>query len=489
MASRLSERELLQLETRFWQAMQDKDADAAVSLATDPCIVTGPQGVGRIDRETLGAMLKSPSYSIRHFELKDVQVDWQGDDLVTVAYTVHEELEVEGEQVTIDAADSSTWVRRDGHFLCAVHTETLIGDPFGRDKRPSDAAQAETIPAGGKARAHFVLTRLFEAPPAVLFEAWSKPEHLGHWWPPPTFTLPTCEMDFRRGGTFRQCMRSPEGRDYWSHGTYDEVAAPRRLVFTTLLDDEPGHQVHTEVTFAEQDGRTRLTVRESFDDTPMTRYALAGLSACFDLLEAYLVAKGDELREATGGPGPERLRDQRQTSVSSQAAASRPELELILDPAKPTIVTRRVVEAPRSLVFEAFTRPEYLSRWMGPRTAPMILCQMDLRVGGNYRFVHRALDGQRFGFHGTYREILPPERLVRSFVFEWMPEHEALETLLLEERGGKTTITTITVHKTLEGRDAHFAGGRMAEGMEEGYARLDELLASMSAGASPDAGM
>lgn len=164
------------------------------------------------------------------------------------------------------------------------------------------------------------------------------------------------------------------------------------------------------------------------------------------------------------------------------------ELEIIAAPDQPTIVTRRVVNAPRSLVFEAFTKPEHLKRWLGPRALTMVLCESDLRVGGSYRFVHRTPDGQEFGFHGTYREIVVPERVVRTFVFEPMPDHESVETLTLDEHQGKTTITTLTVHKTMEARDGHLSGGRMAEGMTEGYARLDELLATLGGSGAAVAG-
>lgn len=155
------------------------------------------------------------------------------------------------------------------------------------------------------------------------------------------------------------------------------------------------------------------------------------------------------------------------------------ELEIIAEPGKPSFTTRRVVDAPRALVFEAFTKPEHLKRWMGPRTLTMVSCESDLRVGGRYRFVHRALDGQEFAFGGEYREIVRPERIVRTFVFEPMPDHEALETLTLDESDGKTTITTTTLHNTVEGRDGHLASGRMEAGMTEGYARLDELLTAL----------
>lgn len=154
-------------------------------------------------------------------------------------------------------------------------------------------------------------------------------------------------------------------------------------------------------------------------------------------------------------------------------------LEVIADPDKPTIVTRRTVRAPRRLVYDAFTRPELLQRWIGPAELTFAVCEVDLRVGGAWRMVHRAPDGQEFGFHGVFREVDPPARLVRTYVFDLMPEHEALETLELIEEGGATTIVTTTEHRTMAGRDGHLADGRMEAGMTEGYARLDALLASL----------
>jgi len=154
-------------------------------------------------------------------------------------------------------------------------------------------------------------------------------------------------------------------------------------------------------------------------------------------------------------------------------------LEIIAEPGKTSFTTRRVVAAPCALVFDAFTKGEHLVRWMGPRTLTMEVEVNDLRVGGRYRFIHRTPDGQAFAFSGVYREIVPPRRIVRTFVFEPMPDAEALETLELEESGGTTTIMTTTVHKTVEGRDGHLAGGRMEAGMVDGFARLDGLLATL----------
>ena len=136
MAGRTIEQELIGLEKQYWQAIKDKDADTAMRLSDDPCIVTGAQGVGRLDRSTLAGMMKTASYTLNDFTISDdAQVRLLGDDVAVLAYNVHEELTVEGKPVTLDAADASTWVRRNGRWVCALHTESLKGDPFGRDRR------------------------------------------------------------------------------------------------------------------------------------------------------------------------------------------------------------------------------------------------------------------------------------------------------------------------------------------------------------------
>ena len=129
------EAELLGLEKRYWQAIKDKDIDAAMRLTDFPCIVTGSSGVGSIDQKTFGTMMKSASYTLNRFEIKSEQVRLLRDDVAVVAYQVREELTVDGKPVTVDAADSSTWVRRDDRWVCAAHTESIAGDPYGRDRR------------------------------------------------------------------------------------------------------------------------------------------------------------------------------------------------------------------------------------------------------------------------------------------------------------------------------------------------------------------
>ena len=142
MAKQTVENELLGLERQYWQAIKDKDVDAALRLTDEPCIVTGAQGVGVIDRQAMSAMMQAARYTLDAFELKTgAQVRLLGDDVAVVAYKVREDLTVDGKPVVLEAAESSTWVRRHGRWLCALHSEALAGDPFGRDRaRGTDRA-------------------------------------------------------------------------------------------------------------------------------------------------------------------------------------------------------------------------------------------------------------------------------------------------------------------------------------------------------------
>jgi ketosteroid isomerase-like protein len=130
------EAKLIDYEKQYWQAIKDRDVPAAMRLTDDPCIVTGAQGVARITRTAFAGMLQAGGWTLHEFTLSDVQLRLLGDDVAIIAYKVKELLTVDGKSLTVEAADSSTWVRREGQWVCSLHTEALLGDPFGRDKRP-----------------------------------------------------------------------------------------------------------------------------------------------------------------------------------------------------------------------------------------------------------------------------------------------------------------------------------------------------------------
>ncbi len=128
--------ELLGLERRYWDALKNRDAATAAELSDDPCVIAGAQGVGSFTPKQLGAMMNDGRYELRNYRImeKDAEVQLIGTDVAVLAYRVHEDLIVDGKPVQLDAADSSTWIRRDGKWRCALHNETILGDPFGRDR-------------------------------------------------------------------------------------------------------------------------------------------------------------------------------------------------------------------------------------------------------------------------------------------------------------------------------------------------------------------
>jgi uncharacterized protein YndB with AHSA1/START domain len=152
----------------------------------------------------------------------------------------------------------------------------------------------------------------------------------------------------------------------------------------------------------------------------------------------------------------------------------------IATPTEHEIVLTRVFDAPRRLVFDAFTRPELLKRWMfGPEGWVLAVCEIDLRVGGQYRYVwRRDRDGSQMGAGGVYRELVAPERIVATERFDeaWYPG-ESVGTIALAETGGQTTLTHTLRYESREARDIALRSG-MEDGMAAGYDRVEGILAA-----------
>jgi uncharacterized protein YndB with AHSA1/START domain len=150
-------------------------------------------------------------------------------------------------------------------------------------------------------------------------------------------------------------------------------------------------------------------------------------------------------------------------------------------PSDREIKSERVFDAPRDRVFAAYTDPKLIPEWWGPRNTSTVVDQMDVRAGGSWRFVVRNDDGSETAFRGTYREISAPERIVQTFEWEGMPGYVSVETATFEDLGDRTKVTSLALFHTSEERDGMLESG-MESGMNETYARLDELLARLAGG-------
>ena len=144
----------------------------------------------------------------------------------------------------------------------------------------------------------------------------------------------------------------------------------------------------------------------------------------------------------------------------------------------PFIDIEREFDAPRDLVFRAYTDPAMLVQWLGPRKYKMTIESWEPRDGGKWRFIHSDDDGNAYGFHGVFHGEQTPDGMLQTFEFEGAPGHVSLEKLVLEERDGKTTVRNHAVYQSIEARDAMINSG-MESGMNDGFDRLDELLARL----------
>lgn len=153
------------------------------------------------------------------------------------------------------------------------------------------------------------------------------------------------------------------------------------------------------------------------------------------------------------------------------------ETEIVADPDVPLVRITRIVDAPPTKVFRAHSDPDLLVQWLGPRGLEMRVDHFDCRTGGAYRYLHVDPEGNEYGFHGCFHEVRPSEVIVQTFTFEGVPDGVALERMTLEDLGdGRTRIVSTSLVDSFEARDAFLASG-METGVNEGYERLDELLA------------
>ena len=147
-------------------------------------------------------------------------------------------------------------------------------------------------------------------------------------------------------------------------------------------------------------------------------------------------------------------------------------------PTDEQILITREFDAPRELVYKAYTTPELVRRWWHAKRGEVTVCEIDLRVGGEWRYVMVAHGDMEVAFHGEYREIVPNERLVSTEVFEGFPDAESLNTLTLSESDGRTKLEILVQHEKKEHRDAHIDSG-MEAGLQDALDLLEEVAGSL----------
>ncbi|MGE3172067.1 MAG: SRPBCC domain-containing protein [Planctomycetota bacterium] len=321
-----------------------------------------------------------------------------------------------------------------------------------------------------------VLSRVFAAPPAEVYAAWTTPERVAQWWGPAGFSLTTHSMRVAPGEVWRYTMHGPDGRDYENEIAYLEVQAPHRLLYQHGGDkDTEPVRFRVEVTFTAENGdpgRTRVVMRSTFPSNDALQFVLREYGA-LEGGRQHLARLGEHLGDPLGGGAPGEV---------------------------PFAITR-VVRAPLALVWDVWTRQEHLQRWFGPQGAVMPECALDLRPGGSLRYTMRVPDGTELRGMWQFREVVERDRLVFLQAFADAAGAPArnpwdaswplwtLATVTFRAHAGKGHGTVVTVrwapHEATAAERATFLEGHasMQQGWSGTFAQLDDYLRSV-AGAS-----
>jgi len=309
----------------------------------------------------------------------------------------------------------------------------------------------EKNPVSGTAGREIAVTRVINAPRELVFNCFTDPKHIGEWWGPVGFSTTTEKMDVRPGGMWKHVMHGPDGTDYDNEIVYVEIVKPKRLVY----DHVSWPKFRSTITLEEQDGKTKLSIHMLFESVEL-------------LAKVIEVHKADEGLKQTVS----RLDAYITKNANSKNGSS--------DSAKPDLVITRILDAPRNVVFKAWTDEKQMAKWWGPNGFTNSVCKMDVRPGGAIHIDMKGPDGVVYPMKGEFQEIVPNERLVFiSKAFEdgkgnHLIEH--LSTITFAEHNGKTKLTLqVTVFKS----SPEIAGA--LEGMEEGWKQSFDKLAGLIA--------
>jgi uncharacterized protein YndB with AHSA1/START domain len=310
------------------------------------------------------------------------------------------------------------------------------------------------------------MTRTFDASREHLWKAWADSENFIKWWGPEHFSCPFCNIDFKIGGKYLNCILSRDGRDFWSTGTYKEIVPMQRIVYTDSFSDEKGNiisathygmkglplELEVTVTFEEFEGGTKMSLsHRGIPSGKMEERIKMGWNESFNKLEKMLITNRLELN---------------------------PKMKVIAIPGVQELFIIRELDAPREIVFNSHIDPELYIQWLGPSYLKTTLKTFEPRSGGKWRYVSKDNDGNKYSFHGFYHEVSAPELIISTFEYDRFPErgHVYLEKIRFEALSNKRTkLSYQLIFTSVEDRDFMLQSG-MERDIEESYGRLDALL-------------
>lgn len=275
-----------------------------------------------------------------------------------------------------------------------------------------------------------VTTRIFDAPRELVFDAWTNPAHVGHWWGPNGFSTTTQQMDVRPGGVWKYTMHGPDGANYPNSTVYKEVVRPERLVYAQggAREGGPAVQFTSTVTFEDisENGRprTRLTMR-----------------AVFPSVEALAMVVREYKADEGGRQHLGRLAQYLPTIPDAHGTPA----------CKPFIISR-TFSAPRDLVFKCWTEAAHMEKWWGPKGVAVRIEKFEPRPGGISHYSMITPDGKKMWGKAIFREITPPERIV--FVNAFSDEHAGLTRHPMAPSWPIEMLTTITFADAGAGKTA-----------------------------------
>jgi len=299
-----------------------------------------------------------------------------------------------------------------------------------------------------------VITRVFDAPRELVWKAWTDPKLVAQWWGPKGFTNPRCEWDARPNGSIHIDMRAPDGVVYPMSGTFQEVVEPERLVFVSSALDENGNSmfdVLSTVLFADQRGKTSVTLR---------------LRVISVTARAPQYIKGMEM-------GWQQSLDRLGEHLAETVAAS----EIATVAGDREIVGTHIFDAPRDVVWKMWTDRYHVAQWWGPKGFRTTIHQMDVRPGGEWRFIMHGPDGRDYHNRIIFREVKKPELLV----YEHSPDKDSepvrfVTTVTLTEEGEGTRVRVHMLFPTAAERNHNVKTYGAVEGLRQHFGRLAEHI-------------